>query len=131
MPPTRALTMRLLLLIALLMFGAPPVPASPQPGSRPGEPGIRRLLRDISAAQERYRASHGRYTASARELGVARVPGMQVRLLAEGARGFSAVAITTDAECAVFHGRARPPRSYARTPGTVACRARRGGGGVG
>lgn len=121
--------MRHLLLIALLMFGVPSQSASPQPGSRPGQPELRRLLRDVSTAQERYRSSHGGYTASARELGVARVPGIQLRLLAEGARGFSAVAISASAECAVFHGRARPPRGYARTPGTVACRSRRAGGG--
>lgn len=84
----------------------------------------REVLREVERAQTEYRASHGRYTASLRALGIGRTAGVDVRMAAEGAAGWSAVAIGDDEECAVFHGRARAPRSWARTPGRIACRAR-------
>lgn len=47
-----------------------------------------------------------------------------MRIVAEGAAGYSAVAVGDAEECAVFHGAARPPRSWVRAPGRIACRVR-------
>lgn len=84
----------------------------------------RAVLGDVARAQTEYRAAHGRYTASLRALGLRRPPDVEVRITAEGAGGYAAVAQGAAEECAVFHGSARPPRSYARAAGRIACRAR-------
>lgn len=84
----------------------------------------RAVLQDVARTQAEYRAAHGRYTASLRALGLRRPPGVNVRITAAGAAGYGAVALGPGEECAVFHGSALPPRSYARTAGRIACRAR-------
>jgi type II secretory pathway pseudopilin PulG len=84
----------------------------------------RTVLQALARAQTEYRASHGRYTASLRALGLRRPPDVDVRITAEGPGGYAAVALAEAEECAVFYGTALPPRSYARTAGRVACRAR-------
>lgn len=84
----------------------------------------RAVLAEVARAQTEYRAAHGRYTASLRALGLQRPADVEVRITAEGAGGYAAVALAASEECAVFHGSARPPRSYARTAGRIACRAR-------
>ena len=84
----------------------------------------RTVLQEVSRAQAEYRASHGRYTASLRALGTRRPADVDVRITAEGAGGYAAVALAQAEECAVYHGSARPPRSWARTAGRIACRAR-------
>lgn len=84
----------------------------------------RTVLQAVARAQGEYRAAHGRYTASLRALGLRRPPEVDVRITAEGGGGYSAVAQAEGEECAVFHGSARPPRSYARAAGRIACRAR-------
>ena len=84
----------------------------------------RTVLRQVERAQSEYRTTHGRYTASPRALRMESTRGVQVRLVAEGGAGYSAVAIGAAEECAVFHGSADPPRSYARTAGRIACRSR-------
>lgn len=86
---------------------------------------VRQVVQQVATAQTAYRAAHGRYTASLRELGIERARSVDVRIIAEGARGFSVVAVGANEECAVFHGNARPPRSYARTAARVSCRSRR------
>jgi type II secretory pathway pseudopilin PulG len=84
----------------------------------------RTVLQEVARAQAEYRASHGRYTASLRALGMRRPADVDVRVTAEGGGGYAAVALAETEECAVYHGTARPPRSYARTAGRIACRAR-------
>jgi type II secretory pathway pseudopilin PulG len=84
----------------------------------------RAVLQDVARAQAEYRAAHGRYTASLRALRIRKPPDVDVRITAEGAAGYSAVALAAGEECAVFHGSARAPRSFARTAGRIACRAR-------
>jgi hypothetical protein len=111
--------------IALLTFALAATPAEAQ-RSRP-VPDVRQVVQQVATAQATYRAAHGRYTASLRELGIERTRSVDVRIIAEGARGFSVVAIGADEECAAFHGTARSPRNYARTAARVACRSRRGG----
>lgn len=87
-------------------------------------PDARAVLQDVARAQTEHRAARGRYTASLRALGLRRPPGVDVRITAEGAAGYGAVALAPEEECAVFHGIARSPRSYARTAGRIACRER-------
>lgn len=109
--------------MTLLILALTSTPAEAQRGRTTA--GVRDVVQQVVSAQASYRGSHGRYTASLRELGMERVRGVDVRIVAEGARGFSVVAVSADEECAVFHGTARPPRSYARIAARVTCRARR------
>lgn len=109
--------------MTLLVLSAATTAAEAQ-RSRPAAD-VRQVVQQVATAQTAYRASHGRYTASLRELGIERTRSVDVRIVAEGARGFSVVAVGADEECAVFHGSARPPRRYARTAARVSCRSRR------
>lgn len=113
----------ILIPIALLVLCAATAPAEAQ-RSRPAAD-VRQAVQQVATAQAVYRAAHGRYTASLRELGIERTRSVDVRIVAEGARGFSIVAVGAEEECAVFHGSARAPRSYARTAARVSCRSRR------
>lgn len=109
--------------MTLLVLSAATTAAEAQ-RSRPAAD-LRQVVQQVATAEAAYRAAHGRYTASLRELGIERTRSVDVRIVAEGARGFSVVAVGADEECAVFHGSARPPRSYARTAARVSCRSRR------
>lgn len=117
--------MRLIAAVLLALAFAAAVPAALdafQAGAPLGD--ARTVLQDVARAQAEYRAAHGRYTASLRALGLRRPADVEVRVTAEGAAGYAAVAVADGEECAVFHGSARPPRSYARTAGRIACRER-------
>lgn len=115
--------MRALPVILLMLGAASAVPAASGAFHRTAaDP--RAVLRRVERAESAYRAAHGRYTASLQALGIQRAPDVDVRIMAEGAAGWSAVAIADAEECAVYHGRARPPRHWARTPGRIACRGR-------
>ena len=115
--------MRALIAILLMLGLAFAVPAASDAFGR-AAPDPRTVLRDVERAEAAYRAEHGRYTASLSALGIDRSPGVEIRIVAEGAAGYSAVAIAAAEECAVYHGRARPPRHWVRTAGRVACRSR-------
>ena len=117
--------MRTLALFLLALACAASVPAALD-AFHAGAPlaDARTVLQDVARAQTEYRASHGRYTASLRALGLRRPPDVDVRITAQGADGYAGVALASTEECAVFHGSARPPRSYARAAGRIACRAR-------
>lgn len=113
----------ILIPIALLILALAATPAEAQRTRAAVD--VRQIVQQVATAEAAYRAAHGRYTASLRELGIERMRSVDVRIVAEGARGFSVVAIGADEECAVFHGTARAPRSYARTAARVSCRSRR------
>jgi hypothetical protein len=115
--------MRALLTILLMLGAASAVPAASDAFHR-ASTDPRAVLRQVERAETAYRADHGRYTASLRALEIERITGVDVRIVAEGAAGYSAVAIASTEECAVFHGRARAPRSWARTPERIVCRGR-------
>lgn len=117
--------MRLLALFLLALAFAAAVPAALD-AFQAGAPlaDARTVLQEVARSQTEYRAAHGRYTASLRALGLRRPADVDVRITAEGAAGYAAVAVADAEECAVYHGAARPPRSYARTAGRIACRAR-------
>jgi hypothetical protein len=109
--------------IALIILALRTIPAEAQRSRPAGD--VRQVVQQVATAEAAYRATHGRYTASLRELGIERTRSVDVRIVAEGARGFSVVAVGPDHECAVFHGSAWPPRTYARTVARIACRSRR------
>lgn len=117
--------MRLLVAILLFLAFAAAVPAALD-AFQAGAPlaDARTALQEVGRAQTEYRAAHGRYTASLRALGLRRPADVDLRITAEGAGGYAAVALTDEEECAVYHGTARPPRAYARLAGRIACRAR-------
>ncbi|HEU0297944.1 MAG TPA: hypothetical protein VFR37_00775 [Longimicrobium sp.] len=114
--------MRALILVLLILGSAAAVPAAANRFAR-SHADPRAVLRLVERAEADYRASHGRYTASLAALGIERSADVDVRIVAEGAAGYSAVAIADAEECAVFHGTARPPRGWVRTPARIACRA--------
>ncbi|MBW3572033.1 MAG: hypothetical protein KY467_13095 [Gemmatimonadetes bacterium] len=115
--------MRALVVVLMSVGAASAVPAAPDAFHRAAAD-ARSVLDQVERAEAAYRVRHGRYTASLRALGVERPRGVDLRIAAEGPAGYSAVAITSTEECAVFHGRARPPRHWVRTPGRIACRGR-------
>jgi hypothetical protein len=117
--------MRLLAAFLLMVTSAAAVPAALDAfQARAPLADARGVLQEVARAEADYRAAHGRYTASLRALGMRRPTDVDVRITAEGAGGYAAVALAAAEECAVYHGTARPPRSYARTAGRIACRAR-------
>lgn len=115
--------MRALIATLLILGMASAVPAASD-AFHHGAPDPRTVLRDVERAEAAYRAARGRYTASLSALGIERVPEVDVRIVAEGAAGYSAVAIADTEECAVVHGRARPPRHWVATPERIVCRER-------
>src|SRR5688500_6606881 len=115
--------MRALITILLMIGVASAVPAASD-AFHPAATDPRALLREVERAEAAYRADHGRYTASLSALRSERAGGLDVRIAAGGATGYSAVASARAEECAVFHGGARPPRHWVRAPGRIVCRAR-------
>ena len=114
--------MRILTIILLIIGAAAAVPAASDAFHRAAaDP--RAVLRQVERAQSEYRTRHGRYTASLRALEIGRPADMDVRMVAEGAAGYSAVASAYGEECAVYHGSARPPRNWVRAPGRIVCRS--------
>jgi hypothetical protein len=113
--------MRILIIILPMLGVVFAVPAASDAFHFPPDP--RAVLRQVERAQTAYLADHGRYTASLSALRIERVRGVDVRIAAEGAAGYSVIAIAEAEECAVYHGRARPPRHWVRTPGRITCRA--------
>jgi|GEM_PF-5527601 len=115
--------MRALILLFLGLGTAAAIPAASSVFLRSAaDP--RAVLRQVERAEAEYRTTHGRYTASLQALRIERLAGVDVRILAEGAAGWSAVAVGDAEECAVFHGNARAPRTWARAPGRITCRGR-------
>jgi hypothetical protein len=114
------------LIVILLLFGIASAAPAASGAFTYAAPNPRVLLRDLERAEAAYRADHGRYTASLSALQVERVQGVDVRIVAAGAAGYSAVAVAEAEECGVFHGRARPPRQWVRAPARIACRGRVG-----
>lgn len=115
--------MRALIVILLLLGVAAAIPAAsgalPLATTHP-----RAVLRDVERAEAAYRADHGRYTASLNALRIQRPRGVDVRIVAAGSTGYSAVAVANAEECGVYQGQARPPREWVRAPARIVCRGR-------
>ena len=80
---------------------------------------LKGALRSVTAAQERYRATHGAYAASVDQLGVRPESGVRVEILLAGATGWQAKAMHAaqpGRSCVVFVGalgEAEAPRTDA------------------
>lgn len=80
---------------------------------------LKATLRSVAAAQERYRAAHGRYAASFELLQVSIQPDLRVQILGAGAAGWQARAthqMQPGRSCVMFVGAldgAEPPRTDA------------------
>lgn len=117
----------------LLAFGAGATGCARQAvvASEPGRPGaagdalestLRADLQRLLDAQRRYLEREGRYADGLPALGFAPSSGVTVYILQGDRAGFSAIASGGDAECGVYTGSVRAPRTYVTTPDTVGCR---------
>lgn len=79
-------------------------------------------LRELADAQEAFRADNGYYAARVATLDWAASAGVRVDIIQGDRNGWSAVASAGEAECGIFHGEVRAPRSYLTDAGQVACR---------
>ncbi|HET7471296.1 MAG TPA: hypothetical protein VFJ81_16550 [Gemmatimonadales bacterium] len=108
------LTRRVSLMLALLAASAPGgagvlVAQSSAPAGWQETPAsvLKGALRSVTAAQERYRATHGAYAASVDQLGVRPESGVHVEILLAGATGWQAKATHATQpgrSCVVFVG---------------------------
>ncbi len=80
-------------------------------------------LSRLATAQKAYFASNDYYAADLGSLGFTPGSGVRIDLIQGDSDGFSAIAKSGDAECAVFVGGVRSPRSYATSPDVPACRS--------
>ncbi len=68
---------------------------------------LKAALRSVAAAQERYRAAHGRFASSAEQLDVRPSPGVRVDILGAGVTGWQGSAVhqaQPGRSCVVFVG---------------------------
>lgn len=107
---TRRVSLMLALLAASALGGAGVLVAqSSAPAGWQETPAsvLKGALRSVTAAQERYRATHGAYAASVDQLGVRPESGVHVEILLAGATGWQAKATHATQpgrSCVVFVG---------------------------
>jgi hypothetical protein len=99
------------ILLSLAMLGAPRTlgAQSSAPAAWQATPAsvLKAALRSVAAAQERYRAAHGRVAASAEQLDVRLAPGVRVDILGAGVTGWQGRAVhqaQPGRSCVVFVG---------------------------
>lgn len=97
-----------------------------EPGGRApaaaGEATLRSDLLRLASAQEDYEADNGRYATHAADLGFTASTGVRVDIIQGDRNGWSAVASSGEAECAMYEGGIRSPRGYLTEAATVMCR---------
>jgi hypothetical protein len=79
-------------------------------------------LSRLVTAQKGYLEANGYYAADLASLEFTPGSGVRVDIIQGDSDGFSAIAKSGDAECAVFAGDVRSPRGYATSQDTPACR---------
>ena len=79
-------------------------------------------LSRLVTTQKAYFEANDYYAADLGSLDFTPGSGVRVDLIQGDSDGFSAIAKSGDAECAVFVGDVRSPRGYASQPGVPACR---------
>ena len=79
-------------------------------------------LSRLVTTQKAYFEANDNYAADLGSLDFTPGSGVRVDLIQGDSDGFSAIAKSGDAECAVFVGDVRSPRGYASSPGVPACR---------
>ena len=80
-------------------------------------------LSRLVTAQKAYYEAKDYYAPDLGSLDFKPGSGVRVDLIQGDSDGFSAIAKSGDAECAVFVGGVRSPRSYATSPDVPACRS--------
>ncbi len=83
----------------------------------------RAAVRAVVTRQMLFKAQRDRYTRSLTDLRFTPIRGIQVTVPEADSMGFSVVAAfpRQNAECAMYYGRAIPPRSYATAVGVIVC----------
>jgi hypothetical protein len=131
MPNRRVLSVVLLSLSAAAAGCARQAIVTSEPGSGPtggatATVGTNVLTADLerfAAAQSAYYDAHDAYASSLSDLGFTASRGVRLDVIQGDRNGFSGIARSGDAECAIFDGGVRSPRGYATSPGIPACRS--------
>jgi hypothetical protein len=79
-------------------------------------------LSRLIVSQKAYYEENGYYSGDLESLGFTAGSGVRIDVLQGDSDGFSAIARSGDAECAVFSGDVRAPRGYVSIPDRPACR---------
>lgn len=98
--------------------GATPSPAGPTVSTASLQSELSRLI----VSQKAYYEENGYYAGDLGSLGFTAGSGVRIDVLQGDSDGFSAIAKSGDAECAVFSGDVRAPRGYVSIPDRPACR---------
>ncbi len=80
-------------------------------------------LSRLVTTQKAYFEAHDYYAADLGSIDFKPGTGVRIDIIQGDSDGFSAIAKSGDAECAVFVGGVRSPRSYATSPDVPACRS--------
>ncbi len=123
---------RILLAACVLAIGAAGCSRQAVVGSDPGNPAaeaatteqmLRFELEQLARAQNDFFLQNGRYSDSLEEMRIAPPVGVRIDIIQGDRNGFSAIARTDEAECAVYSGNVRPPRTYTERADEVGCRS--------
>jgi hypothetical protein len=98
------------------------VVSEPGVGTAQAEATLRADLERLAEAQNGYYGGNGRYADALSELGLTPAIGVRIDVIQGDRDGFSAIGRAGDAECAVYLGDVRSPRSYLTRPDVVQCR---------
>ena len=98
--------------------GAYPSAAGPTVNTASLQSELSRLI----VSQKAYYEENGYYSGDLGSLDFTPGSGVRIDLLQGDSDGFSAIARSGDAECAVFSGDVRAPRGYVSIPDRPACR---------
>ena len=91
-------------------------------GAAVGTASLESELYRLLVSQGAYFEENGNYARDLESLDFKPGAGVGIDLLESGRDGFSAVARSGDAECALYSGSARAPRGYLSLPDRPACR---------
>lgn len=97
--------------------------AAQQAGASVSTASLQSELSRLVTAQKAYFEANDYYAADLGSLDFKPATGVRIDLIQGDSDGFSAVAGSGGAECAVFVGGVRSPRSYATSPDVPACRS--------
>lgn len=95
---------------------------SPVTGGQASVERLRSELQRLASAQSDYYRVNGRYADALGPLAFEPASGVRVDIVQGDRSGFSATATAGTAECAIYSGAVRAPRSYLTSPDVVACR---------
>ena len=102
--------------------GSGPTGAAQTTGQAVSTASLTSELSRLVTTQKAYFEANDYYAADLGSLDFTPGSGVRVDLIQGDSDGFSAIAKSGDAECAVFVGDVRSPRGYASSPDVPACR---------